>query len=212
MASCENEPSRDLGLRDEALVRDGFARILLGLYGDGWQDDPHLSDTPKRAARAWYGELFKGITTEGGPDVTTFEADEDSGLIISRGIPVRSLCSHHLLPFIGEATVGYIPGRDEILGLSKLSRITDHFSRRPQVQERLTNQIADYLWGLVGAERPGDSRAKKGGAGVVIRARHMCMELRGVEHEGEMVTSSLRGVLKDTGKARAEFMDLAKGE
>lgn len=204
------EPS-ELGLKDEELVVNGFARILSGLYGDRWRDDPHLKDTPERAARAWYNELFKGITRQdGGPDITTFPTDADRpNLVLSKGIPVQSLCAHHLLPFIGEAVVGYIPGRGEILGLSKLSRITDHFARRPQVQERLTDQVADYLWDLVGSDTPGDPQTYKGGVGVVVRARHMCLELRGVEHEGEMVTSSLRGVLYDKPEARAEFMKLA---
>lgn len=229
-------------------VRRGFKLILQGLGLD--LESPHVRDTPERAARAWFSELSAGLTGDP-PDVTMFPEDGDrSSLILSKRIPVRSFCSHHLLPFFGTAVVGYIPGNGEILGLSKLSRITNYWARRPQVQERLTEQIADDLWERVrGEQKTGQAYnvgvcancehefgrlgqvdsgarcpecgkvAKKtkqrreteavGGVGAVIRARHMCMELRGVEHEGEMVTSALRGALYDKPEARAEFLDLA---
>lgn len=210
-------------------VEDGFELILEGLGLD--LEDPHVKDTPRRAARAWFEELSAGITGDE-PDITMFPQDGESGMVVLRQIPIRSLCSHHLLPFVGEAVVGYIPGNGKILGLSKLSRIANYWARRPQVQERLTRQIADDLWARVGG-RQGNVEFKEirdpetgepvpsaeltynqmstpsGGVGVVIRARHMCMELRGVKHRSDMVTSELRGVFNE-GRVRSEFMALAR--
>jgi len=128
-------------------------------------------------------------------------------MIMLRHIPIRSVCAHHLLPFVGEATVAYIPGGGKIIGLSKLSRIADYWARRPQVQEDLTAKIADYIAKLV-TQRARHRQKLKGGVGVIIRARHMCMELRGVAHQGEMVTSALRGAFLH-GDARHEFLQLA---
>lgn len=186
----------------------GFRHILEGLGLD--PDDPHVKDTPKRAAEAWYDELCEGLTKDGGPDVTTFPASEkDMGMVVLQGIPVKSICSHHLLPFVGTATVGYIPGGNEILGLSKLSRITNYYARRPQVQERLTNQIADDIWERIKGSAPGLPESNPG-VGVQIRASHMCMELRGVEHSGQMVTEALRGTFKRQDETRNEFLSLAR--
>ena len=215
----------------EELVAAGFRRILRGLGLD--LDDPHVKDTPERAARAWYRELCSGLTG-GEPEITVFPTEDNvNGMIILRDIPVKSLCSHHLLPFIGRAVVGYIPGGDHILGLSKLSRIVNYWARRPQVQERLTQQIADDLWERVGGSGyeaqyvPPDFTIPvtpssptfasistgefvfSGGVGVIIRARHMCMELRGVNHASDMMTSALRGKFLYEPQVRAEFLKLA---
>jgi GTP cyclohydrolase I len=119
-----------------------------------------------------------------------------------------SVCAHHLLPFIGEATIAYIPGIKRIIGISKLSRIADYWSRRPQVQEELTAQIADHVAELVMTKANMVAGANVGGVGVVIRARHMCMELRGVGHTGDMITSAVRGVFLTKPEARAEFLQL----
>lgn len=195
----EVDPSKVEG--DLRLMATGFACILGALYPE-WKDDPHLQDTPTRAAKAWYREIFAGLTQKP-PKITSFPHRGSSpGMVLLRDIPVRSVCSHHLLPFIGTATVAYISGNETILGLSKLSRISNHYARRPQVQERLTEQIAqtvfDYVCGVGG----------EGGSAVVIKAAHMCMELRGVNHHGEMVTSHLVGdFIEDA--VRAEFLDLA---
>jgi GTP cyclohydrolase I len=186
-------PARDL----EKVVR-GFALVLEGL---GIPPTEHTKDTPRRAAKAWWNELCAGLIQER-PEITTFESKVDS-LIVSRGIPIRSMCAHHLLPFSGVATIAYIPGDGKILGLSKLSRIADYWSRRPQVQEELTEQIADAIWDFTRSED------HKGGVGVMIQARHMCMELRGVKHASDMVTSALRGVLRKDDAARAEFLKFA---
>jgi GTP cyclohydrolase I len=153
-----------------------------------------LRATPGRMARA-YAELF----TPRPFDLTTFPNDEGyDELVLARAIPVRSVFEHHLLPFSGVAHVGYLPG-GRILGLSKLARIVEHFACRPQVQERLTKQVADWLYGHL---RP---RA----AGVVIEAEHTCMTLRGVQAAGSRtVTSALLGTLRDDARSRQEFFAL----
>ncbi|MFL6162520.1 MAG: GTP cyclohydrolase I FolE [Jatrophihabitantaceae bacterium] len=157
-------------------------------------DSPSLRDTPGRMARA-YAELFSPRPF----NLTTFENDEGyDELVLARSIPVRSVCEHHLLPFVGVAHVGYLPG-DRILGLSKLARIVEHFACRPQVQERLTKQVADWL-----AEQ-----LRPKGVGVVIEAEHSCMTLRGVQAVGSnTVTSTLLGSLRQDARSRSEFFAL----
>lgn len=182
-------------------VVKGYKLVLEGLGVD--LDDPHFRDTPHRAAKAMYSELCAGLTGDP-PKITVFPSDGQSQMVVLQDIPVKSLCAHHLLPFIGTATIGYIPSRGQILGLSKLSRITDYCARRPQVQEVLTNDIANELWVLVGG-----GEHEIGGVGVVVQARHLCMEVRGVNHAGNMVTSALRGVFTEA-EVRAEFLSLAK--
>jgi GTP cyclohydrolase I len=184
-------------LRDYAKVEAGFRLVLEGLGLD--LNDPHLQKTPHRAAKAWWNELCAGVT-QIPPPITSFPSASNQ-MVLLRDIPVRSMCLHHLLPFRGTACVAYVPGRGQIVGLSKLSRIVDHWCRRPQVQEELTEQIADALAGHV---MDGD----QGGVGVVIQASHMCMELRGVNHRGDMITSALRGVLNEAA-ARSEFLRLS---
>lgn len=119
--------------------------------------------------------------------------------MLARSIPVRSVCEHHLLPFVGTAHVGYLPGQ-RILGLSKLARVVEHFACRPQVQERLTKQIADWL----------RIQLDPKGVGVVVVAEHTCMTLRGVQATGSTtITSTLQGTLRDDPRSRAEFLSLA---
>lgn len=153
-----------------------------------------LARTPERMVLA-LAEMLRPRPFE----LTTFPNDGGyDELIVARNIPVRSLCEHHVLPFIGTAHVGYLPG-ERILGLSKLARVVEHFSRRPQVQERLTMQVSTWLRDQLGAV----------GVGVVIEAEHMCMTLRGVQVQGtSTVTSSLLGVLRDDPRTRAEFLAL----
>jgi GTP cyclohydrolase I len=122
--------------------------------------------------------------------------------VLARNIPMRSVCQHHLLPFTGVAHVGYLPG-DRILGLSKLARIVEHFAARPQVQERLTKQIADWL----------TEQLQPRGVGVVIEAEHTCMTLRGVRAAGSnTVTSTLLGTLREDARSRSEFFALTRNE
>ena len=157
--------------------------------------EPHLADTPRRVADA-YAELL----TPPSFDLTTFANDEGyNELVLAAGIPVQSLCEHHLLPFSGVAHVGYIPG-ERIVGLSKLARVVDHFARALQVQERLTTQVAGWL----------QQELAPRGVGVVLEAEHMCMSIRGVQKPGATtVTSALHGLVRDDPRTRGEFLALA---
>jgi GTP cyclohydrolase IA len=157
--------------------------------------DPHLAETPRRVAHA-YAELL----TAPHFDLTTFANDEGyDELVLATGIPVRSLCEHHLLPFTGTAAIGYLPG-DRILGLSKLARVLELFARDLQVQERLTQQVADWL----------QENLAPRGVGVVITAEHECMSLRGVRAPGtRTITSAVHGLLREDQRSRQEFFALA---
>ncbi|MEW2331278.1 GTP cyclohydrolase I FolE [Micromonospora chersina] len=179
--------------RDPAAAERAAAEFLAALGVDLSADG--LADTPGRMARA-YAELL--TPREFQP--TTFANDEGyDELVLARAIPIRSVCEHHLLPFVGVAHVGYLPG-ERILGLSKLARVVELFAHGPQVQERLTKQIADWLTGQL---RPR-------GVGVVIEAEHLCMTLRGVQAVGSStITSTLLGTLRDDHRSRAEFFTLA---
>ncbi|MGH9304145.1 MAG: GTP cyclohydrolase I FolE [Acidimicrobiales bacterium] len=167
---------------------------LLDALGIDWSGES-LRRTPERVARA-YGEMLTSEPFE----ATTFANDEGyDELVLARAIPFSSLCEHHLLPFSGVAHVGYLPG-ERLLGLSKLARVVTHFSRRLQVQERLTTQIADYL----------ASTLHPKGVGVVLEAEHACMSLRGVRASGSRtLTSALVGLVRDDERTRAEFFALA---
>lgn len=158
--------------------------------------DESLADTPGRMARA-----LVELTTPGGFDLTTFPNDEGyDELVLVEDIPVQSLCEHHMLPFTGVAHVGYLPG-ERILGLSKFARMVDHHARRPQTQERLTQQVADHLQRALGPR----------GVGVVVIAEHTCMSLRGARAQGaRTVTSALLGQLRDDPSSRAEFLALTR--
>ena len=155
------------------------------------------ADTPRRMASA-YAELLSPRSF----DLTTFANDEEyDELVLARGIPVHSVCEHHMLPFLGTAYVGYLPGQ-RILGLSKLARVVELFARRPQVQERLTKQVADWL----------QLHLQPRGVGVVVEAEHTCMTLRGVRAGGaSTITSALLGVLREDPRSRAEFLALTTG-
>jgi len=182
---------------DKVKVRQGIQLLLEGLGVDLESD--HFRDTPERTANAWIDELCSGLG-EKNFSLTTFPvgASYESSMVVLQHIPVRSVCAHHLLPFYGEATVAYIPDK-RLCGLSKLSRIVDYYSRRPQVQEELTCDIANFL----------SENLSPKGAGVIVKATHMCMAMRGVSHDGVMTTSSLKGSFLSEGNVRAEFMALA---
>lgn len=172
----------------EAAVAD-----LLTALGQDLEDD-HLRDTPARVAAA-YAEMLSPRPF----NPTTFPNDEGyNELVLARDIPFHSLCQHHLLPFKGMAHVGYVPGR-QIVGLSKLARVVEHYSRRLQVQERLTQQVSDWI----------HSHLDPKGVGVVVDAEHLCMTLRGVQASGSRtVTSAVYGLLRDDERSRAEFFAL----
>ncbi|WP_164386107.1 GTP cyclohydrolase I FolE [Streptomyces sp. OM5714] len=157
-------------------------------------DSEGTRETPARMARG-YAELLTARPFR----MTTFPNDEGyDELVLARDIPVRSVCQHHMLPFVGKAHVGYLPGT-RILGLSKLARVVEHFACRPQVQERLTKQTADWLAGQL----------QPRGVGVVVEAEHTCMTLRGVQATGSRtVTSTMLGALRDDAASRHEFLAL----
>ena len=177
---------------DLVTAEQAAAAFLVALGVD--LDTESLAATPARMARA-YAEMFSPRPF----DLTTFPNDAGyDEMIIARSIPVQSVCEHHLLPFVGVAHVGYLPG-ERILGLSKLARVVELFARRPQVQERLTQQVADWL----------HDQLAPGGVGVVVAAEHLCMTVRGVRAAGaHTVTSALHGQLRSDAASRAEFFSL----
>jgi GTP cyclohydrolase I len=160
-------------------------------------DSEEMAETPRRMAHA-YAEML----TVPAFDCTTFANTENyDELVLIQDIPVRSLCEHHMLPFVGVAHIGYLPG-DRILGLSKFARMVDFFAQRPQTQERLTKQIAEHL----------RDQLSPRGVGVVVEAEHTCMSLRGVRAVGaRTVTSALFGTVREDASARAEFLSLTRG-
>ncbi|MFI1753659.1 GTP cyclohydrolase I FolE [Streptomyces sp. NPDC020571] len=183
----EDVPGPDLEAAERA-AREFLRALGVVVDGDG------VRDTPGRMARG-YAELLSPRPFR----MTTFPNDEGyDELVLARDIPVRSVCRHHMLPFVGVAHVGYLPGA-RILGLSKLARVVEHFACRPQVQERLTKQTADWL-----AEQ-----LRPRGVGVVVEAEHTCMTLRGVQATGSRtVTSTMLGTLRDDAASRQEFLAL----
>ncbi len=172
-------------------------REILAAIGED-PDRDGLRDTPLRVARM-YSEIFSGLREDADDHLqVTFEAGHDE-MVMVRDIPMYSACEHHLIPFIGKAHVAYIPGSDgRITGLSKLARLVDAYAKRPQVQERLTGQIADEI----------ERTLKPRGVLVVIEAEHLCMSMRGIRKPGaSTVTSAVRGLFRDNVATRAEAMD-----
>jgi GTP cyclohydrolase I len=159
--------------------------------------DPNFIDTPKRVAKM-YLEMFHGLREGAAPKVTTFPNEEGyHHMVIEREIPFYSMCAHHFVPFYGHAHIAYIPEAN-IVGLSKLPRILEFYAKRPQLQERLTEQVAEFLW----------HKLEPQGVMVVIEARHLCVEMRGVKKAGALTTTSaLRGCFADR-KVREEFLAL----
>jgi GTP cyclohydrolase I len=182
---------------DLARIEKAVREILIAIGEDPDRDG--LVKTPARVARA-YAELFAGLRVDPAQVLgTTFEANH-SELVLVRDIDVMSLCEHHLLPFRGSAHIGYIPGANgRITGLSKLARLVEVYARRPQVQERLTTQIADLL----------TDKLQPRGVVVVLECEHMCMAMRGIQKSGaKTITSAVRGLLQQDSKSRAEAMAL----
>lgn len=179
--------------RAEAAVRE----LLIAVGED--PDRPGLRDTPARVARA-YAETFAGLRQDPAEVLaTTFDEDHDE-LVLVRDIALYSTCEHHLVPFHGVAHIGYIPGEDgRVTGLSKLARLVEVYARRPQVQERMTKQIADAMMAAL----------QPRGVVVVVEAEHLCMAMRGVRKPGtRTMTSAVRGIIKENASTRAEAMGL----
>nr|WP_235900522.1 GTP cyclohydrolase I FolE [Lolliginicoccus suaedae] len=184
-------------LFDQARAEAAVRELLLAVGEDPDRDG--LAETPARVARA-YAELFAGLHTD--PDSVldkTFDEGHEE-LVLVKDIPMYSTCEHHLVPFHGVAHVGYIPGpTGRVTGLSKLARVVDLYAKRPQVQERLTSQIADALM----------RKLEPRGAIVVIEAEHLCMAMRGIRKPGATTTTSaVRGILKTSPVSRSEALDL----
>jgi GTP cyclohydrolase I len=182
---------------DLARIEKAVREILIAVGEDPDRDG--LALTPSRVARA-YAELFAGLRVDPASVITTtFEANHEE-MVLVRDVEVLSLCEHHLLPFHGKAHIGYIPGEHgRITGLSKLARLVEVYARRPQVQERLTSQVADLLMATL------DPR----GVIVVLACEHMCMSMRGIQKAGaKTVTSAVRGVFGTDAKSRSEAMSL----
>jgi len=181
---------------DDAKIEQGVRMILEGIGED--PDRGGLKDTPSRVARM-YREIFAGIGVDASQLVTVVEGADHDEMIMVRDIPLFSVCEHHLLPFSGKAHVAYIPNKSQqITGLSKIARVVDLLSKRPQVQERLTTQIAEAL----------DDALSPRGVFVVLEAEHFCMTMRGIKKPGAVtVTSAVRGLFRTDARTRQEAMD-----
>ena len=177
--------------RIEAAVRE----ILIAIGED--TDREGLVETPSRVARM-YEEIFGGLEDDPTRHLKLFDESSEE-MVVVRDIPLYSMCEHHLIPFLGKAHIAYIPSDGRVIGLSKLARIVDCFARRPQLQERLTSQVADFLY----------ENLQPMGVAVVIEAEHLCMTMRGARASGaKTMTSALRGTMRSNAKTRAEAMSL----
>jgi len=172
---------------------------ILGAIGDN-PKRKDLLETPKRVAQM-YEEVFAGIAQDPEEELEVVLDQKHNEIILLKGIPLYSVCEHHLLPFIGRAHIAYIPKNGRVTGLSKLARVVDVLSRRLQVQERLTTQIAEIIM----------SKLRPLGVMVVIEAEHLCMSMRGVKKPGTLtVTSAVRGIFKENEKTRSETLALIR--
>jgi GTP cyclohydrolase I len=183
---------------DKKKIETAVRMILEAIGEDPRKKD--LRETPRRVAEM-YEEIFWGINRDPSKELEVMLDQKHEEIILLKDIPLYSVCEHHLLPFIGKAHVAYIPKQGRVTGLSKLARVVDVYARRPQVQERLTTQIADMIM----------AKLKPQGCMVVIEAEHLCMSMRGVKKPGtRTVTSAVRGVFQKNEKTRAETLALMK--
>ncbi|MBQ3537397.1 MAG: GTP cyclohydrolase I FolE [Clostridia bacterium] len=181
---------------DKKRIENAVREILIAIGED--PDREGLKETPERVARM-YEEVFKGLENSPEEHLKIFTEEKNEEMVIVRDIPLYSMCEHHLLPFVGKAHIVYIPGSGKVIGLSKLARIVDNFARRPQIQERLTSQIADFLM----------ENLEPQGVAVVIEAEHLCMTMRGARAAGaKTTTSALRGSMRSDARTRSEALSL----
>ncbi len=181
--------------RIEAAVRE-----LLFAIGED-PDREGLIETPNRVARM-YEEIYAGLEEDPRKHLKIFNEDNNDEMVIVRDIPLYSICEHHLIPFIGKAHIAYIPGNGKVIGLSKLARIVNCFAKRPQLQERLTAQVADFLY----------ENLEPQGVAVVVEAEHLCMTMRGARASGSQTrTSAMRGIMRSDARTRAEALSLLSG-
>jgi GTP cyclohydrolase IA len=205
-AGAEETEAGNIASEDRSHVIDlprieHAVREILEAIGED-PDRDGLLETPRRVARM-YEEIFSGLGADPGEHLSVvFEADHDE-MVMVKDIPVYSVCEHHLVPWFGRAHVAYIPNDDgRITGLSKLARLIDGYSKRPQVQERLTTQVADRIESVLAPR----------GVLVVVEAEHLCMSMRGVRKPGTTtVTSAVRGLMRDSAAARSEAMSFIHG-
>jgi len=189
--SCTEKEARKL------LVEEMYGNFLSSL-GYDWRNDPNMKGTPKRVAKMYLNEVTKG-SYDPPPIITSFDNQGGyDGIVFQGNISIKSLCSHHMQPFIGKCHVAYIPDpKGKVIGLSKLNRICDYFARRPQLQEQLTLQIHKFI---------DEVTIKNKGVAVLIEAQHLCVQLRGIEHDSIMKTSKLSGNFFDNSiGTREEF-------
>jgi GTP cyclohydrolase I len=185
---------------DRDRIEQGVRLILEGIGEDAGREG--LLDTPRRVADM-YEEIFAGLDRDAAEHFCVTFNEGHQEMVLVRDIPLYSVCEHHLLPFIGRAHVAYIPGKSgRICGLSKLARVIDVYAKRPQVQERMTTQVADAIV----------EHLDPAGVMVVIEAEHLCMSMRGVQKPGAITTTSaVRGIFERSSKTRAEAMALMRG-
>ena len=184
---------------DKERIEAAVKEIILAIGDDPEREG--LLETPRRVAEM-YAEIFSGLESDPKRHVKTFSTSHEE-MVIVRDIPLYSMCEHHLLPFVGKAHVAYIPSEGRVAGLSKIARIVEDFARRPQLQERLTSDIADFIM----------ENFKPQGVAVLIEAEHMCMTMRGVRAAGSKTqTSALRGIFRSDLRTRNEVMSLLKNE
>jgi len=185
---------------DKNKIEKAIRDILSAIGEDPKRKD--LIETPKRVAQM-YEEIFSGIKQDPEKQLEVILDQKHDEIILLKGIPLYSVCEHHLIPFIGRANIAYIPKAGRVTGLSKLARVVDILSKRPQVQERLTTQIAEIVM----------KKLRPRGVMVVIEAEHLCMSFRGVKKPGiSTVTSAVRGIFKENEKTRAEALALIGGK
>ncbi len=193
MTAILNEKRTDF--MDKQRIEAAVREILIAIGED--PDREGLVETPSRVARM-YEEIFGGLEDDPTRHLKLFDESSEE-MVVVRDIPLYSMCEHHLIPFLGKAHIAYIPSDGMVIGLSKLARIVDCFARRPQLQERLTSQVADFLY----------ENLQPMGVAVVIEAEHLCMTMRGARASGaKTMTSALRGTMRSNAKTRAEAMSL----
>lgn len=183
---------------DKEKIENAVKEILIAIGEDPNREG--LLETPKRVANM-YEEIFAGLTEDPKQHIKLFDEQSNDEMVIVKDIPFYSMCEHHLLPFFGKAHIAYIPSDNKIIGLSKLARIVDNFAKKPQVQERLTSDVADFL----------NENLQPKGVAVIMEAEHMCMTMRGSRAAGAKTqTSALRGIMRTDAKSRAEVLSLLK--
>lgn len=184
---------------DKERIEKAVREILIGIGED--PDREGLVETPKRVANM-YEEIFAGLEDDPKQYLKLFNEGQNDEMVIVRDIPLYSMCEHHLLPFIGKAHIAYIPSDGKVIGLSKLARIVSSYAKRPQLQERLTAQVADFL----------EENLHPKGVAVLVEAEHLCMTMRGARAAGAKTqTSALRGIMKKDARTRSEVMALLRG-